>query len=398
MVVIGTRPEAIKLAPVVRALASSPRFAPRVVVTGQHREMVDQMLALFGVTPDADLNLMAHGQSLSDIAARVVTAVGTVVRDVSPSAVVVQGDTTTAMASALAAFHERVPVAHVEAGLRTGDRYSPFPEEVNRRLITQLATLHLAPTRNAVDNLLAEGVSATTIRLTGNTIVDALLWAVDTRATYEGDAAARLAALEHDERKVLLVTAHRRESWESGLARIARAVTELVRRHPDLVVVFPAHRNPLVRREMLPRLGCHDRVIVTEPLHYGSFARLLKRSDLILTDSGGIQEEGVTLGKPTLVARDTTERPEGLEANGIRLVGTDPDRIVPEVGALLDDPAALHHDDAVGDLGHDAEVVRDEQDACAAPFLHLADEAQDLRLRRHVERGRRFVGNQQGGI
>jgi UDP-N-acetylglucosamine 2-epimerase (non-hydrolysing) len=340
MVVIGTRPEAIKLAPVVRALTSSPRFTPHVVVTGQHREMVDQMLALFDVTPNADLNLMAHGQTLSDIAARVVTSVGALVKEVSPAAVIVQGDTTTAMASALAAFHERVPVAHVEAGLRTGDRYSPFPEEVNRRLITQLSTLHLAPTPTAVDNLLAEGVTPTTIRLTGNTVVDALLWAVDMRSAYEGDAAHRLEALDRDRRKVLLVTAHRRESWESGLARIARAVDELVRRHRNLVVVFPAHRNPLVRREMLPHLGGSERVIVTEPLHYGSFARLLKRADLILTDSGGIQEEGATLGKPTLVARDVTERPEGLKANGIRLVGTDPDRIVRDVSALLDDPAA----------------------------------------------------------
>lgn len=339
-VVLGTRPEAVKLAPVIAALRASAHYEPVVVSTGQHRDLLAPLLGFFGVRPDVDLDLMQPGQSLSDLAGRATTRIGQAVADLGLDLLVVQGDTTTTLAGALAGFYHRVPVVHLEAGLRTDDRMSPYPEEVNRRAVTQLADLHLAPTAWAADRLLAEGVAPESVLVTGNTVVDALFETVRRQHPYAGPDAAALTEVEAAGRRVLLVTAHRRESWGPGLDGIAEAVGRLVETHPDLAVVFPVHPNPVVREPVRRRLGGLRRVTLAEPLDYPSFVRLLARADLVLTDSGGIQEEACSLGKPTLVARDTTERPEGVEAGGLRLVGTDPARIVAEADRLLADPAA----------------------------------------------------------
>ncbi|MEI5674231.1 MULTISPECIES: non-hydrolyzing UDP-N-acetylglucosamine 2-epimerase [unclassified Nocardioides] len=338
-VVLGTRPEAVKLAPLVVALRASAHYEPVVVSTGQHRDLLAPLLGFFGVQPDLDLDLMRAGQSLADLAGLATTRIGQAIEDLGLDLLVVQGDTTTTLAGALAGFYHRVPVVHVEAGLRTDDRLSPYPEEVNRRAVTQLADLHLAPTDRAAERLLAEGVDPSRVLVTGNTVIDALFETVRRRHPYAGPDAAALADAEGAGR-LLLVTAHRRESWGVGLDGIAEAVGRLVDAHPDLTVVFPVHPNPLVREPVRRRLGGSDRVLLAEPLDYPSFVRLLARADLVLTDSGGIQEEACSLGRPTLVARDTTERPEGIEAGGLRLVGTDPARIVAEATRLLTDPAA----------------------------------------------------------
>ena len=337
MIVMGTRPEAIKLAPIVLELERSSHFDPVVVVTAQHREMLDQVLELFDIAVDHDLNVQRDRQTLAGVTVRALEGVSRVVSDVRPDAVIVQGDTTTTFVGALAAFYERVPVVHVEAGLRTGDVYSPYPEEVNRRLTTQLTSLHLAPTATSRANLLAEGVPDTSIVVTGNSVIDALLWTVDRRVNY-GDPA--LHRLDEDPRRVLLVTAHRRESWGEAMEGIGRALAALARTERDLVIVFPIHRNPVVREAILPSIDGLDNVIVTEPLAYGGFARLMERADLVLTDSGGVQEEAPSLGKPVLVLRDTTERPEAIRAGTARLVGTMPEVIEKEVRTLLHDPAA----------------------------------------------------------
>lgn len=338
-VVLGTRPEAIKLAPLVLALRESAVLEPVVISTGQHREMVGPLLAGFGVLPDLDLDLMAPGQSLTDLAGRAVRRLGEATAALELDLVVVQGDTTTSMAGALAGFYSGVKVVHLEAGLRTDDRYSPYPEEVNRRLATQLADLHLAPTDDAGRRLLDEGVDPDAVVVTGNTVVDALLETARRDAPYAGPEAARLRAIDPAAR-VVLVTAHRRESWGEGVAQISRAVRDVVEAHPDVVAVFPLHPNPLVRDVALAELGEHPRVVVTDPLPYADLVRLLRHSELVITDSGGIQEEACSLGTPTLVTRETTERPEGLQAGGLRLVGTDRATIVEQTTLLLRDPAA----------------------------------------------------------
>lgn len=337
MVVFGTRPEAIKLAPVVQALHRSKSYDCRVVVTAQHRSMLDQVLDLFGITPDIDLNVIEPRQTLSRLTVNALAGLTPVVEDVAPDALIVQGDTTTTFVAALAGFYNRVPIVHLEAGLRTNDRYSPYPEEVNRRLTTRLAALHLAPTPQARRNLETEAVTRDSIVVTGNTVIDALHWAVAQRAPY-GDP--RLEELDHHDRPVLLVTAHRRESWGPPMVGIGRALATLARREPDLVVVLPVHRNPVVREALLPPLSGLDNVRVVEPMAYGGFARLMARSHLILTDSGGVQEEGPSLGKPVLVMRDTTERPEAVAAGTARLVGTDTDAVVAAVERLLHDRAS----------------------------------------------------------
>jgi UDP-N-acetylglucosamine 2-epimerase (non-hydrolysing) len=339
-VVLGTRPEGIKLAPVVHALQRSERCVPVIVSTGQHREMLAEVLGVFGLAADVDLDLMGVPGGLTGLAGQAVARIGATIDALDLDALVVQGDTTTAVAGAMAGFYRRIPVAHVEAGLRTHDRFSPYPEEVNRRLVTQLADLHLAPTRRAGDHLLAEGVDPARVLVTGNTVVDALFDTVRRERPYAGHDAALLVAVEAGAEPVLLVTAHRRESWGDGLRRLAEAVAGLVADHPKLVVVFPVHPNPVVRDAVRPVLAGLDRVHLVEPLAYSDFVRLLARADLVLTDSGGIQEEACSLGKPTLVARDTTERPEGQEAGGLLLVGTDPGRIRREAGRLLADPDA----------------------------------------------------------
>lgn len=332
----GTRPEAIKLAPLVHELRRTGRVGLRIATTGQHREMLTSVHALFGITPDHDLDILAPRQSLSDIAARSLTGLAAVIDAEQPAAVVVQGDTTSAFAGALAGCYARVPVVHVEAGLRTAHRHSPFPEEINRRLTAQLASLHLAPTARARANLLGEGVVAGEVVVTGNTVIDALLMAVANRAPYaETSVQQRVRG-----RRTVVVTAHRRESWGAPMARTARALARLARAEPDVAFVLPMHRNPLVRDTLVPRLGAIENVVLCEPLDYADFARLLAECALVVTDSGGVQEEAPSLGRPVLVLRDTSERPEAIEAGVARLVGTDEDAIVEAVTTLLHDADA----------------------------------------------------------
>jgi UDP-N-acetylglucosamine 2-epimerase (non-hydrolysing) len=342
MVIYGTRPEAIKVAPLVKALDESEFFVPQVAVTAQHRSMLDQVNVVFGIKPEFDLDIHSPGQTLDQITTRALTGTRTLLADQRPDAVVVQGDTTTVFAAALAAFYERIPVAHLEAGLRTGDRYSPYPEEINRMLATRLAVLHLAPTSTSRANLLAENVDPSSIVVTGNTVIDALLWTVRqpagcTEPVY-GDP--ELDMLDDTDAPVLLVTAHRRESWGDPLREVGRALARIAREHPRLLIVFPMHRNPVVRNAIIPPIRDVRNVLATEPLPYSGFARLMNRSTIVLTDSGGVQEEGPSLGKPVLVMRDTTERPEAVRAGTVQLVGTDSDRIVTSVRRLLTDPAA----------------------------------------------------------
>lgn len=337
MVIYGTRPEAIKLAPVIRAIGGSPRLRPIVTMTGQHRAIVNQVNSMFGIRPDHDLNVIRPRQSLHGLTARILERLSPALQQERPDAVVVQGDTTSAFTGALAAFYEHIPVVHVEAGLRTGDLHSPFPEEANRRLTSQIATLHLAPTPVSEGNLLHDGIPSWKITVTGNTVIDALLWTVQQRAPYDDPA---LEAIDSTDAPVLLVTTHRRESWGRQMRDVASAIARLARKHPELIVVLPLHPNPVVREALLPALHGLDNVILVEPMGYGAFARLLQRSTIVLTDSGGIQEEAPSLGKPVLVIRDTTERPEAVSAGTARLVGTNPERVYSAVDQLLTCPQA----------------------------------------------------------
>ena len=338
LVIYGTRPEAIKLAPVVGALHASPHLEAVVAVTGQHREMLDQVNTLFGIVPAHDLDIIQPRQQLHEITTRALIGLTEAIRTERPDAVVVQGDTTTAFVAALAAFYEHIPVAHVEAGLRTNDRYNPFPEEINRRLASQLTSIHLAPTPTSKGNLLAEGISEDRIYVTGNTVIDALLNVVERRLPIDNPALSILDRL--DGAKAVLITSHRRESWGEPMARTARAIARLAARFPEVVFLLPAHLNPTVREVLLPPLEGFDNVVVTEPLGYGDFARAMDASAIMLTDSGGVQEEAPSLGKPVLVLRETTERPEAVDAGTVRLVGTDEDLIVDSVAQLLTDDAA----------------------------------------------------------
>ena len=334
MVVYGTRPEAIKLAPVVAAVNRSEHLEAVVTVTGQHRAMLDQINELFGIRPHHDLDVIQPRQQLHELTQRALTGLTAVIRSENPDAVVVQGDTTTSFVGALAAFYEHVPVMHVEAGLRTGDRYNPFPEELNRRLTTQVASLHLAPTPLSAANLRREGVAGMDIAVTGNTVIDALLQTIARQLPLENEALKVL-----DGRPAVLITSHRRESWGPPMARTANAVARLARAFPEVAFVLPAHLNPAVREVLLPPLDGLNNVTVTEPLGYGDFAKAMHASSLVLTDSGGVQEEAPSLGKPVLVLRDTTERPEAVAAGTVRLVGTDEDLIVDSVSRLLTDTA-----------------------------------------------------------
>jgi len=335
--VFGTRPEAIKMAPVIKELQKAGDcFSLRVVVTAQHREMLDQVLDLFGIRADYDLNIMQPGQSLPDLACRILSRLTPVFARERPDLVIVHGDTATTFLGALAAFYLQIPVAHVEAGLRTYRPYSPFPEEMNRRLTGALAAYHFAPTRTAAENLLAERVPPAAVMVTGNTVIDALL-AVAARPDLKiPRAVADIPAGE----KVILVTTHRRENLGEPLRRIYSALRLLLADFPGLWVVFPVHRNPLVRKAAKEILGDLSRVRLLPPLEYGSFVALMRRADLVLTDSGGIQEEAPALGKPVLVLRDTTERPEAVRAGTVRLVGLDEEKIRAEVRRLLLDEAA----------------------------------------------------------
>ncbi|MCC6417038.1 MAG: UDP-N-acetylglucosamine 2-epimerase (non-hydrolyzing) [Gemmataceae bacterium] len=342
-VIFGTRPEAIKLAPVVLALKAHPAFDCRVCVTGQHREMLDQVLDVFGLVPDTDLALMEPNQTLGRLTARAVESLDQYLGREKPQLVLVQGDTTTVFCAALAAFYHHIPIGHVEAGLRTGDLQSPWPEEANRVLTSRLTTLHFAPTAASCRNLLAEGVPAGSVVVTGNTVIDALFLALErARAalpTIPGLPAEVLAAGEG--RPLVLITGHRRESHGAGFESICRAVAELARRFPAARFVYPVHLNPKVREPVQRLLGGGlPNVHLIEPLAYLPFVALMDRATLLLTDSGGIQEEAPSLGKPVLVMRDTTERPEAIEAGTVQLVGTSFDRIVGEVTRLLTDRAA----------------------------------------------------------
>ena len=337
LTVFGTRPEAIKVAPLVRAIESSAALRSRTLVTAQHREMLDQVNELFGIVPDNDLNIMANGQTLNGIAARVIGELDSVLEAERPDAVLVQGDTTTVMGAAIAAFNRRIPVIHLEAGLRSGNLSSPFPEEANRKLTSQISALHLAPTRRSRANLVAEGVAPSDIVVTGNTVIDALHIAVGMNVTPTDGAVADYVAAD---RPKLLVTTHRRENLGSAMEHIGDALATLAESRPDLIILLPAHRNPLVRESVLPRVRNLDNVLVTEPLSYGEFTTVMAASDIVLTDSGGIQEEAPSLGKPVLVMRDNTERPEAVEAGSVALIGTDTRRIVDEISNLLDDANA----------------------------------------------------------
>lgn len=338
--VFGTRPEAIKMAPVVRALEAASTVDSRVCVTAQHRGMLDQVLEFFDVVPDHDLDLMTHGQTLGEVTGLVLTGVQAVIRREAPDLVLVHGDTNTTMSSALAAYYQKVPVGHVEAGLRTGNRYAPWPEEMNRRITGVLTSIHFAPTQTARDNLLAENVAAESIVVTGNTVIDALMWTRqriqegdDRRRRYDG----RFGFLDPDKR-LILVTGHRRENFGEGFERICGALSDLARRG-DVEVLYPVHLNPRVKGPVDAMLGGLDGVHLVEPTDYPTFVYLMDRSYLILTDSGGVQEEAPSLGKPVLVMRETTERPEAVEAGTVRLVGTDRTAIVAEASRLLDDGA-----------------------------------------------------------
>jgi UDP-N-acetylglucosamine 2-epimerase (non-hydrolysing) len=346
--IFGTRPEAIKLCPVIRHMRRhNPGLEVRVSVTAQHRGMLDQVLDCFEVRPDCDLDLMQPGQTLAQTTARVLTALDPVLLREAPAMAVVQGDTTTTMAGAVAAFYRHIPVAHVEAGLRTGDLSQPFPEEFNRLVATRVTALHFAPTQWARRNLLAESVPEERILVTGNTGIDAVLEVAG--ALQQGrlpvpawpwlgpEPSGHPDTSGHSARKLIVVTAHRRESFGEGIERICTALKELAAR-PDVQIVYPVHRNPNVLDPVTRRLEGHPRIVLTDPLDYVSFVDLMRRAHLIVTDSGGIQEEAPSLGKPVLVLRERTERPEAVEAGTVKLVGSDPRRIVAEAAWLLDDP------------------------------------------------------------
>lgn len=340
LTIFGTRPEAIKLFPLVHALEVDSRFDSRVCVSGQHRGMLDQVLEISGVVPHHDLDLMQPDQSLDQLTARLITGLGAVMDAEQPAWVVVQGDTATAMCGALAAYYRKIRVCHVEAGLRSGNIYHPWPEEVNRKVIGSIAALHCAPTSVSQAALLKENVDSATVHVTGNTVIDALHW-ITARIEAEPALASGLAGLEErfKGKRIIGVTTHRRENFGDGMAAIADAVKRLAAR-PDVAVIFPVHLNPNVRAVMDHALGGIANVAMIEPLDYPHFARLLSLADLMLTDSGGVQEEAPALGKPVLVMRETTERPEGVDAGTAMLVGTDADRIVAEATRLLDDRAA----------------------------------------------------------
>ena len=338
LLAFGTRPEAIKLAPVVEALRTDGRFLPILAATAQHRGLLDQALGLFGLVPDYDLDLMRPGQDLTHVTTAVLEGFKPILEEAKPDLVVVQGDTTTTFAGALAAFYARIPVAHVEAGLRTGDPSSPYPEETNRALTARLADFHFAPTGLARENLLAEGIAPGAIHVTGNTGIDAVL-AVARRVRDDVPVLPQELATLDPARPLVLVTAHRRESFGDGLENICRAIAELVATRPEIDLVFPVHPNPNVRRPVNAMLGTLGNVRVVEPVDYEQLVWLLSRATLVLTDSGGIQEEAPSLDVPALVLRDKTERPEGVDAGALRLVGTDPARIVAAALRLLDDPA-----------------------------------------------------------
>lgn len=355
--VFGTRPEAIKMAPLVRAMTQHPDLQPVVCLTAQHRQMVDQVLQVFDLQPDVDLDLMQPGQTLADLTGRMLQRLGPALADLRLDAVLVQGDTTSTLCGALAAFYQQIPVGHVEAGLRTGDLQSPFPEEMNRVVTTRLADWHFAATPPNRDALLAEGVPPERVFVTGNTVIDAL-YLVRERIQRQAASPETAALLERFPRPFVLITGHRRESFGGGMERICRALQTLSQRHPEVDWVYPVHLNPQVQRPVRETLGDRPNVHLLPPQGYEAFVALMCRSRLILTDSGGVQEEAPALGKPTLVMRDKTERTEGL-GGGVRLVGTDADRIIAAAETLLTDPVEYNRmATAASPYGDGAAAVR----------------------------------------
>ncbi|MEP4601493.1 UDP-N-acetylglucosamine 2-epimerase (non-hydrolyzing) [Saccharospirillum sp.] len=339
LTVFGTRPEAIKMAPLVHALATDPFFDEKVCVTAQHREMLDQVLALFEITPDYDLNIMKPGQSLNEVTANILLGLKPILAEFKPDVVLVHGDTATTFATSLAAYYEQIPVGHVEAGLRTGNLYSPWPEEGNRKLTGALAQYHFAPTDTSRGNLLAEGVSDETVTVTGNTVIDALLWVkgkLESTPKLRADLQRNYPFLQPD-KKLILVTGHRRESFGGGFDRICEALKHIAETHPNAQVVYPVHLNPNVQKPVNRLLNGVANVHLIEPLDYLPFVNLMDQSHIILTDSGGIQEEAPSLGKPVLVMRTTTERPEAVAAGTVKLVGTDVNAITTEINRLMSD-------------------------------------------------------------
>lgn len=337
MVIYGTRPEAIKMAPLIKALDLSDLLDPVVVSTGQHREMMDQVNEWFKITPHLDLDVFKPGSQLNELASRIFAELDPVLEEHRPDAVVVQGDTTTVAIAAIACFYRLIPVVHLEAGLRSGDIHSPFPEEANRKIAGQVTALHLAPTSASRDNLLREGVDPESVVVAGNTVIDALQWTADHEVVFTDP---RLAAEHTAGRPMILLTTHRRENWGEPMRRIGRAVAEIARKYPEYLVVFPMHKNPLVRKLVLPAIEGLDNVHVCEPLDYPQFVHAQKWASLVLTDSGGVQEEAPSFGKPVLVLRENTERPEAVDAGTVKLIGTLTEDIVEETSALLDEKKA----------------------------------------------------------
>jgi len=340
LLVFGTRPEAIKMAPVYEMLKDAPEMDVRVAVTAQHREMLDQVLRLFEIEPDYDLNIMKPGQGLTEVTAAVLAGLKPVLEDFSPDLVLVHGDTTTTLSATLAAYYQQIPVGHVEAGLRTGNIYSPWPEEVNRKVTSTIASLHFAPTEKSAENLTAEGVAPQMVFITGNTVIDALIDVVerlenDAQKSAEFDSEFGIDPIK----RLILVTGHRRESFGGGFERICAALAAIAERE-DVQVIYPVHLNPNVKGPVEDSLGALERVRLIPPQDYLPFVHLMRRADIILTDSGGIQEEAPSLGKPVLVMRDTTERPEAVDAGTVKLVGTDANLIVREASRLLDNDTA----------------------------------------------------------
>ncbi|CBJ40136.1 UDP-N-acetylglucosamine 2-epimerase (UDP-GlcNAc-2-epimerase) (plasmid) [Ralstonia solanacearum CMR15] len=384
LTVFGTRPEAIKMAPLVQALQAEQGIASSVCVSAQHREMLDQVLQLFDIVPEFDLNVMRSGQTLSDVTSSVLDGINGVLDAYAPDAVLVHGDTTTTLAASLAAFYRRIPVGHVEAGLRTGNVWSPWPEELNRRVTDAVATWHFAPTAESRQNLLDEGVEPQCVTLTGNTVIDALLtvkYRLDSNPALAAGVASAYPFLDPG-RRLILVTGHRRENFGEPFERFCVALRLLAARHPDVQIVYPVHLNPNVQQPVRAILSGHDNVHLIDPQDYLPFVYLMDRAYLIVTDSGGIQEEAPALGKPVLVTRETTERPEAVASGTARLVGTDTARIVREVETLLDDSAAYlrmaHAHNPYGDGQACRRIVEALMTALSAP-------AQD------VQRGPRLV-------
>ena len=335
MTVFGTRPEAIKMCPLVLEMRKYPEYIqPIVAVTAQHREMLDQVLELFGIVPDYDLNIMTSGQTLYDVTTRALMGLKPVMEEAKPDMVLVHGDTTTTFAGALAAFYAQIPVGHVEAGLRTGNKYSPYPEEMNRKLTGSIADMHFSPTSTSKGNLLKENVDPAAILVTGNTVIDALQTTVKHNYQFADESFNKVFESGH---RLILMTTHRRENLGEPMRHVYRALKSVLETHPDVEVIFPVHKNPKVREIVNEELGHLDRVHLIEPMDYEPFANLMAKVDIVLTDSGGIQEEAPALGKPVLVLRDTTERPEAVDAGTVKLVGTAYEDVLRETNLLLDD-------------------------------------------------------------